>query len=61
MAFLSDRNNSCLRKIRYASHIQAKLGAQYWAHKHNAPLRNVYECKWCLGWHLSKNEQKESV
>jgi hypothetical protein len=50
---MTKREKGCLRKIRYASHIQAKIAAQYWEQRYGTP-QQPYRCQWCLGFHLTR-------
>lgn len=53
---MTNREKGCLRKIRYASNIQAKIAAQHWEHRYGT-AQVPYRCPWCLGFHLTKAKE----
>jgi hypothetical protein len=59
-------DDACPRKVRYATEIAARMGAQATITSLDPAVRKrglerlwVYQCPVCSGWHLTRNESRE--
>jgi hypothetical protein len=48
---------TCERKLRYADEFAARAIGGYMMREDPAVTRYVYKCKWCRGWHITKQQQ----
>ena len=49
-------HQECGRKRRYATELDAVMGAM-WAEQRGSPTLRVYKCRFCGGWHLTKRKR----
>jgi folate-dependent phosphoribosylglycinamide formyltransferase PurN len=51
----------CVRHKKYDTKKEAESAMIKAIHKYKINLSGVYLCKWCYGWHMTKNNQLQKA